>query len=129
MPPPRLWESMARTTQYTEAAISRVSSASGLSNRNISAATGVKATRDPAISPAAAPDHRFTAAYTRATVPTPINACGSSSENDEKPRMRPEIAMNHSDAGGLSTVIEFAESSEPNSSAFQDWVPALTAAA
>ena len=37
--------------------------------------------------------------------------------------------MTHSAAGGLSTVMKFEESSEPNSSAFHDCVPAWTAAA
>jgi hypothetical protein len=46
-----------------------------------------------------------------------------------KPKIRPDRAMTHSDAGGLSTVIELPESSEPNSRAFQLLVPAWTAAA
>ncbi len=61
-------------------------------------------------------------------MPTPIRACGSNNENDEKPRIRPDRAITHSDAGGLSTVMAFPESSEPNSQALKDWVPACTAA-
>jgi len=37
--------------------------------------------------------------------------------------------MTQSAAGGLSTVIALPESSEPNSHAFHDCVPACTAAA
>ena len=43
--------------------------------------------------------------------------------------MRPDNAMTHSDAGGLSTVIAFPGSSEPKKNAFQSCVPACTAAA
>jgi hypothetical protein len=46
-----------------------------------------------------------------------------------KPRIRVKSTITHSDAGGLSTVIEFPESSDPNSHAFHDSVPDLTAAA
>ena len=59
----------------------------------------------------------------------PIRAWGRSIENDEKPNSRADATINQSDAGGLSTVIELAESSEPNSQAFQDSVPDFTAAA
>jgi hypothetical protein len=37
--------------------------------------------------------------------------------------------MTHSAAGGLSTVMAFAASIDPNSHAFHDCVPAWTAAA
>ena len=37
--------------------------------------------------------------------------------------------MTHSDAGGLSTVMKFEESSEPKNHAFQLSLPACTAAA
>ncbi len=45
--------SVARTMQYAAATSSRTSNASGLLNRNISAATGVSASTAPAIRPAA----------------------------------------------------------------------------
>ena len=44
------------------------------------------------------------------------------------PKIRAEISITHSDAGGLSTVIEFAASEEPKKNAFQLFVPASTAA-
>ena len=37
--------------------------------------------------------------------------------------------MTHSDAGGLSTVMKFDQSSEPNSQAVQLLLPACAAAA
>ena len=43
------------------------------------------------------------------------------------PKMRAEMSMTHSDAGALSTVIEFPASSEPKKNAFQLFVPACTA--
>ncbi len=49
--------------------------------------------------------------------------------NALKPKILPDNAITHSEAGGLSTVIALPESSEPNSHAFQSWVPACTAAA
>ena len=42
--------------------------------------------------------------------------------------MRAERAITHSDAGGLSTVMELAASDEPKKNAFQLFVPACTAA-
>ncbi len=59
--------SVARTMQYAAATSSRTSSASGLLNRNISAATGVSASAAPAIRPAAGPLVRRTVAYSSAT--------------------------------------------------------------
>jgi hypothetical protein len=47
----------------------------------------------------------------------------------ENPNTRDEISISHNDAGGLSTVMWLAVSSEPNRNAFQLWVPAWTAAA
>ena len=47
----------------------------------------------------------------------------------EKPKMRPESSITHSEAGGLSTVMKFEESIEPKRNAFQLLVPAWTAAA
>jgi hypothetical protein len=46
-----------------------------------------------------------------------------------KPKIRPESAITHSDAGGLATVMKLDESSEPKKNAFQRLVPACTAAA
>jgi hypothetical protein len=42
----------------------------------------------------------------------------------ENPKIRPEMAITHSDAGGLSTVMKLEESSDPNRNAFQLFVPA-----
>jgi hypothetical protein len=83
----------------------------------------------PASSAAAGPEKRFTVAYTWATARTPSTARGTSMLQLEKPKMRPEISMIHSEAGGLSTVMKFDESIDPNSIAFQLLVPAWTAAA
>ena len=98
-------------------------------NRNISAAAGVSITIAPASSPAAGPDQRLTAAYSNQTASTPSNACGASMDQELKPKIRPEISIGHSDAGGLSTVMKLDESNEPKKNAFQLLVPAWTAAA
>ena len=45
-----------------------------------------------------------------------------------RPRARTDSAITHSDAGGLSTVIEFAASEDPKKKAFQLALPAWTAA-
>ncbi len=45
------------------------------------------------------------------------------------PKMRPDSAITHSEAGGLSTVMKLEESIEPKKKAFQLLVPACTAAA
>src|SRR5207302_8660585 len=50
--------------------------ASGLLNRNINAATGVRAMTAPARRLAASPNHRFTAAERSPTAATPSMACG-----------------------------------------------------
>ena len=71
----------------------------------------------------------MTAAYSSHTAATPSSAWGSSMLQLEKPKSRPDSAITHSDAGGLSTVMKFEESSEPKNSAFQLFVPAWTAAA
>ena len=97
--------------------------------RNINAATGVSAKAAPAIRPAAGPLVRRTVAYNSATAPTPINAWGNSIVKALKPNSRPDNAITHSAAGGLSTVMALPESSEPNSQAVQSWVPACAAAA
>ena len=44
------------------------------------------------------------------------------------PKTRADSPMTHSDAGGLSTVMKFAESNDPKKNAFQLLVPAWTAA-
>jgi len=44
------------------------------------------------------------------------------------PNMRAETAITHSEAGGLSTVMEFPASEEPKNKAFQLVEPACTAA-
>ena len=45
------------------------------------------------------------------------------------PKMRPDSSIGHRNAAGLSTVMKFDESTEPNRNAFQLLVPAWTAAA
>ncbi len=121
--------SVARTMQYAAATSRRTSNASGLLNRNISAATGVRASTAPAIRPAAGPLVRRTVAYSSATAATPISASGSSIVNALNPNSLPNKPITHNAAGGLSTVIALPASSEPNSHAFQSWVPACAAAA
>ena len=103
--------------------------ASGLSNRNIRTATGVSASVAPAIRPAPGPAQRRTAARSNATDATPMSASGTSIDHAVNPKIRPESPITQSAAGGLSTVMKFEESSDPNSSAFHDCVPAWTAAA
>ena len=103
--------------------------ASGLLNRNISTATGVAASRAPAASAVRGPDQRRTVRYSSPTAATPMSACGTSIDQELNPKIRPDSAMTHSDAGGLSTVMRPGASRAPNSHAFGDWVPAWTAAA
>ena len=122
-------DSMARVMVYPASVMTRTSSASGLSKRNISAATGVSASTAPAISAAAAPNQRRTAAYSTPTAATPSSACGTSRLHELKPKIRPDSSITHSDAGVLSTVMKLLESREPNRNAFQLFVPACTAAA
>ena len=121
--------SMARTTQYAAATISSTSSASGLLNRNINAATGVSASAAPASRPGArAVDRvaqRRTAARPHRLPSAPaVAACVKAL----KPNIRPDSPINHSAAGGLSTVMAFPASSDPNSHAFRSCVPACAAA-
>ena len=108
---------------------SSTSRASGLLNRNISVATGVSATTAPAIRPAPGVNHRRTAAYTRATVATPISASGTSMLQLFTPKTRAESSIGQRKAGALSTVMELAPSNEPKKNAFQLCDPACTAAA
>ena len=120
--------STARTIAYAPMVMSSTSSASGLLNRNISVATGVSASAAPAISPAAAPNQRRTAAYSTPTVATPMSACGTRMLQELTPNRRADRPITHNDAGGLSTVIRFAASKEPKNRAFQLCEPAWTAA-
>ena len=109
--------------------MSSTSSASGLSKRNMSVATGVRATMAPAMSPASGPNQRRTVVYSTPTVATPFRACGISRLQEFSPNMRADSSMGHRNPAGLSTVMKFEESSEPNRKAFQLLVPAWTAAA
>src|SRR5690349_3282713 len=120
---------MARTVQYAATTSSRTSSASGLLYRNITVATGVSASTAPAIRPAPGPLLRLTVKYSTATAATPISACGSSMVNALNPNSLPDNPIAHIAAGGLSTVMALPASSDPNSHAFQDCVPACAAAA
>ena len=113
---------------YAASVMRSTSSASGLLNLNISAATGVVAITAPAIRPAAADSLRRTAAYTTPTVATPISAWGTRMLHELRPNTRTDRPMIHSDAGGLSTVIELAASNDPKNQAFQLCEPACAAA-
>lgn len=108
--------------------ISRASSASGLLKRNISAATGVSANTPTAISPATGPKRRRTAVFSTAAVASAIRTWGARIAQEFSPNSRTDRAIGQSAAGGLSTVMALAESSEPKKSAFQLWLPAWTAA-
>src|SRR5690242_11948812 len=121
--------STARTVVYAPAVISSVSSASGLSYRNISTATGVTASTRPASRPATGPNQRRTAAYSNPTDATPMSACGARIDQLFTPNRRADRPITHRAAGGLSTVIALPASSEPNSHAFQLCAPAWAAAA
>ena len=72
---------------------------------------------------------RRTAATTSATVPTPMRASGASSAQLFSPNSRIDRPMTHSEAGVLSTVMEFPASSEPKNQAFQLVEPVCAAAA
>ena len=63
------------------------------------------------------------------TVARPARASGSSMDQLEKPKIRPESSITHREAGGLSTVMKEPGSSEPKKKAFQLSVPLFTAAA
>ena len=58
-----------------------------------------------------------------------MRACGTSSDQLERPKRRIESAITHSDAGGLSTVMELPASEEPHRNAHQSTEPACAAAA
>ena len=119
---------MPRIVAYAARAITRVSNASGLLNRNMSAATGVVAMTAPASRAANAENRRRTEAYTTPTVATPIKACGTRMLHELRPKMRTDRPMIHSEAGGLSTVIALAASEDPKNHAFQLCEPACAAA-
>ncbi len=105
--------SVARSRPYAASVISSTSSASGLLNRNISAATGVSASVAPATRPPSGENRRRTAAYTVPTVATAISTCGARMLHELRPKSRTDRAIGHSDIGGLSTVMKFAASEEP----------------
>src|SRR6266496_754952 len=121
--------SVARTVAYAAAVISRTSRASGLSYRNISVATGVVARIAPASNPAVGVETLRTAAYRIATAATPSSACGTRIDHEFAPNSLTDRSITHSDAGGLSTVMKFDWSSEPNRNAFQLLLPDCAAAA
>ena len=123
-----LARSLARRVAYAAAVSRKTSKASGLLKRNISAATGVRANRAPASSPAACPELRRTDAYSTPTVATPSSACGARMLHELSPKMRTEKAISHSEAGGLSTVMALPASREPKRKAFQLCEPACAAA-
>ncbi|CAM3126305.1 hypothetical protein RHDE110596_17940 [Prescottella defluvii] len=75
-----------------------------------------------------APKYRRTVAHSSATDATPSSACGTRMLHAFSPNARTDNAISHSDAGGLSTVIELAASDEPKKNAFHDTEPACAAA-
>ena len=91
--------------------------------------TGVTANSSPASSPAHGPSARRTVRTSRATAATPISAWGTSTDQLDSPNNRIDRLISHSEAGGLSTVIEFAASEEPKNIAVQLWAPAWAAPA
>ncbi len=97
-------------------------------NRNINTATGVNANTAPDNSAAAGENQRRTVAYSTPTAATPSSACGTSTLHGFRPKMRTEMSITHSDAGGLSTVMKFEASEEPKNNAVQLDDPAWTAA-
>lgn len=96
--------------------------------RNISAATGVSANTAMVRKLTVAVKRRRTAAHSTPAVATAIRTCGNRIAKELRPKSRTDSAIGHSEAGGLSTVMALAESSEPKKKAFQDWLPACTAA-
>src|SRR5580658_9811322 len=97
--------------------MSMVSMASGLLNRNMSTATGVRAQTPPAMSPAAGPNHRFTAAHVRATVATPSSAWGMRMLQLLRPKILAISSMGQRKAGVLSIVMKLAASDDPKNAA------------
>jgi hypothetical protein len=124
----------ARVRQYAATVRSSTRKASGLLNRNISAAAGVAASTAPASSPATVPWRgsvtvRRTAANSTATAATPITACGPSTDQLFMPNSRTDSPVTHSAPGGLSTVMKSPASSAPKNHADQLCAPACAAAA
>ncbi len=112
--------SQARCTQYAAATSNSTSSASGLLNRNINAATGVSANTAPASNAApVAADPPHGGVQQRRPRPTPSSACGTSTLHGFSPNSRTDTSMTHSAAGVLSTVMALAASLDPNSIAVQ----------
>ena len=58
-----------------------------------------------------------------------MSACGTRIDQDESPNTRTDSAMTHSEAGGLSTVMDPAASDAPYRNAVQLCEPAWAAAA
>src|SRR2546423_6661304 len=102
--------------------------ASGLLNRNMSAATGVRASAAPASSAAPGENHRRAAAYSTPTAATPSSAWGTRMLQALTPKSRAAMSIGHRKAGDLSTVMALAASTEPKKNAFQLFVAACTAA-
>ena len=97
-------------------------------NRNISVATGVRARTAPAMRAAPGLNQRRTVTKSSPTVATPSSAWGTRMLQALTPKIRAEISITQSAAGGLSTVMKLLASDEPKKNAFQLLVPACTAA-
>lgn len=106
-PPREAGFASARRTQSAASVMSSTSRASGLLNRNVSAATGVVTNRAPASTPNHVPQTRRAIRKTMNVVATPMIAWGSRIEKELSPNRRTESAMSQMDAGGLSTVMAF----------------------
>ncbi|GAA3115811.1 hypothetical protein GCM10020001_039170 [Nonomuraea salmonea] len=89
---------------------------------------GVSASAPAAISAAGSPAARRTVACSTATAATPASTCGNIRLHVPNPRTRANRPIAHSAIGGLSTVMNDSESSEPKKNAFQLSVPLITAA-
>ncbi len=63
-----------------------------------------------------------------ATLGTPASASGSSTLQDESPKIRTERPISIVASGGLSTVMKFAASKLPKNHADQLWLAASAAA-
>ena len=113
--------SIARCTQYPAAVISSTSSASGLLNRNISAADRGQREHGAGDQPGRRPEpaaHRGVQQQHRQHALERLRG-------EQRPRAEPEdprrtISSTHSEAGVLSTVMKLDESNEPKKNAFQD---------
>jgi hypothetical protein len=57
-----------------------------------------------------------------------MSTSGSRIAKELRPKIRTDRAMNHSEAGGLSTVIALAASELPKKNAFHESAPAWAAA-